>query len=365
MKLSSNQKHNQMISENNQKIPTFNSQLQKPDFFGLVKSLISTLPERSQEIIKKRFGLISENGETLEKIGQDYKITRERVRQIITDSVKNISKKADEEKFKEAEDWLVFTIEKNHGIIKEKEIAKKLGSKDFREKNSLKLFVQCSKKVSEVFEKGTLEKSWVLSKEIVNSVKKVHSEAKGILEKAKKPLSNGEILKRMREEIKEMEEGQILNFLSVLTEIKKNVFGKWGMKHWDEISPKGTREKIYLILKETKKPLHFTEIAVLIDEYKLGKKKAHPQTVHNELIKDERFVLIGRGIYALRQWGYEEGTIKDVLKDILEKSGKPLHKNDIIAEVLKIRKVKKTTVMINLNNEMIFEKKEDLYSVRK
>jgi len=354
-----------MISEKIQKIPVSNNHLQKPDFFGLVTSLISTLPERSQEILKKRFGLIAEHGETLEKIGQDYKITRERVRQIITDAIKNISKKDSEERFKDVEGWLVFTIEKNHGIIKEKEIIKKLGSRDFREKNSLKLFVQCSKKVSEVFEKGTLEKSWVLSKDVVNSVKKVHLEAKDILEKGKKPLSDGDILKKIQERIEEMEKDQILNFLSVLTEIKKNVFGKWGIKHWDEISPKGTREKIYLILKETKKPLHFTQIAILIDEYKLGKKKAHPQTVHNELIKDERFVLIGRGIYALRQWGYEEGTIKDVLKDILEKSEKPLHKNEIIAEVLKIRKVKKTTVMINLNNEKVFEKRENLYSVRK
>jgi DNA-directed RNA polymerase delta subunit len=365
MKLSSNQKHNQMMSEKTQKIPASNSQLQKPDFFGLVTSLISTLPERSQEILKKRFGLIAENGETLEKIGQDYKITRERVRQIITDAIKNISKKESDEKFKEAENWLVFTIEKNHGIIREKEITKKLESKDFREKNSLKLFVQFSKKVLEVFEKGTLERSWVLSKDIIDSVKRVHLEAKDILERGKKPLADREILKKIQERVWDMEEGQILNFLAVLTEIRKNVFGKWGIKHWDEISPKGTREKIYLILKETKKPLHFTEIAILIDEYKLGKKKAHPQTVHNELIKDERFVLIGRGIYALRQWGYEEGTIKDVLKDILEKSEKPLHKNEIIAEVLKIRKVKKTTVMINLNNETIFEKKEDLYSIRK
>jgi DNA-directed RNA polymerase delta subunit len=354
-----------MISEKTQKTPVSNDQLQKPDFFGLMTSFISALPGRSQEILKKRFGLIADHGETLEKIGQDYKITRERVRQIITDAVKNISKKTDEKEFKEAENWLVFTIEKNHGIIKVKEIIEKLGSNDFRERNFLKLFAQCSKKVSEVFEKGTLERTWVLSKDIVNSVKKVNLEAKDVLEKAKKPLDDSEILKKIQERITEMNEGQILNFLSALIEIKKNVFGKWGMIHWDEINPKGTREKIYLILKETKKPLHFTQIAVLIDKYKLGKKKAHPQTVHNELIKDERFVLIGRGIYALRQWGYEEGTIKDVLKNILEKSEKPLHKNEIIAEVLKIRKVKKTTVMINLNNETIFEKKEDLYSIRK
>jgi hypothetical protein len=339
--------------------------LEEPTLFELASIFISPLPERSQDIIRKRFGLASQEGETLEKIGQDYKITRERVRQIITDAIKNISRKEDDAKFKQAEDWIVFTIEKNYGIIREKEILKKLGSRDFREVNALKLFAQCSKIITEVFEKGTLEKSWVLSKDTVHLVKKVHLESKDILEKERKPLNDEEILKRIKERIVEMESGQILSFLSVLTEIKKNVFGKWGIKHWDEISPKGTREKIYLILKETKKPLHFTEIALLIDQYKLGKKKAHPQTVHNELIKDEKFVLIGRGIYALKQWGYEEGTIKDVLKDILEKSEKPLHRDEIISKVLKMRKVKKTTVMINLNNGKMFQKKENLYSVKK
>lgn len=354
-----------MKKEDNYNIKSHTNALNKPMFFELANGFISPLPERSQDIIRKRFGFISQEGETLEKIGQDYKITRERVRQIITDAIKNISKQDDDEKFKQAENWIVFTIDKNHGIIKEKEIIKKLGSKDFREVNALKLFAQCSKRITEVFEKGTLEKSWVLSKDTVHLVKKIHVESKSILEKEKKPLNDEEILKRIQENIEGMESEQILNFLSVLTEIKKNVFGKWGIKHWDEISPKGTREKIYLILKETKKPLHFTEIALLIDQHKLGKKKAHPQTVHNELIKDERFVLIGRGIYALKQWGYEEGTIKDVLKGILEKSEKPLHRDEIVSEVLKIRKVKKTTVMINLNNEKMFQKKEDLYSVKK
>lgn len=338
---------------------------EKPDFLSLVNGLISTLPQRSQDIIRKRFGLISKEGETLEKIGKDYNITRERVRQIITDAIKNISKKSGEERFVQAEDWLVFAIEKNHGIIREKDIISKLGSDNFSEKNALRLFAECSKKVFFVFEKKTLEKSWALSRAAVESVKKVHEHARNILTKEKKPLLDSEILKKMAQIISEMEENQILNYLSISIQIRKNVFDKWGLAHWDEINPKGTREKIYLVLKESKKPLHFTEIAGLIDKHKLGKKKAHPQTVHNELIKDDRFVLIGRGIYALKIWGYEEGTIKDVLKNILEKSEKPLRKDEILSEVMKIRKVKKTTVMINLNNSKFFEKKGDLYLIKK
>jgi DNA-directed RNA polymerase delta subunit len=137
------------------------------------------------------------------------------------------------------------------------------------------------------------------------------------------------------------------------------------MRDWTEISPKGTREKVYLILKEGKKPLHFTQIAKLIDQYHLGKRKAHPQTVHNELIKDDRFILVGRGIYALAEWGYSKGTIKDVLTNILEKSSKSLSREELIKKVLEVRKVQKATILINLNNSKIFQKQKDFYSVKK
>jgi DNA-directed RNA polymerase delta subunit len=155
-----------------------------------------------------------------------------------------------------------------------------------------------------------------------------------------------------------------MNLLEVMAGFAKNAFDKWGLFDWKEINPKGTREKIYIVLKERNKPLHFVEIAEHIDKYQLSKKKAHPQTVHNELIKDDRFVLIGRGIYALKEWGYQEGTVKDILKDILKKSKKPLTKDEILEQVFKMRKVKKSTVMINLNNSLHFMKEKNQYSIK-
>ncbi len=137
------------------------------------------------------------------------------------------------------------------------------------------------------------------------------------------------------------------------------------MIDWMEVSPKGTLERVYLALKEHKKPLHFTKIAELINEYKLSKKKAHPQTVHNELIKDARFVLVGRGIYALEEWGYFSGTIKDIIEIILKTNNRPMMKDEIVEKVLKMRKVKKTTVMINLNNRKLFKKEGEFYKLKK
>lgn len=333
-------------------------------FFGLVNDLLSDLNLRAQDIIKKRFGLIEEKPHTLERIGIQYNITRERVRQIVTDALKNVSSKEDHTSFQEAERKIFFTIDRNNGIIKESEIVEKINLDGFREANAIKLIVKCSKKIHVIEEKGKISRSWSNFKLLADEIKKIEKEALELFNREKKLFSDEEISRKITSKTEGLEKEQVLAYLNVLVSIQKNKFGKWGKTHWTEVNPKGTREKIYLILREKKKPLHFTEIAALIDKYNLGKKKAHPQTVHNELIKDSRFVLIGRGIYAMREWGYQEGTIKDVLLDILEKKARPMAKEDIIKEVLKIRKVKKTTIMINLNNSKFFRKVDNLYTVK-
>jgi len=113
-----------------------------------------------------------------------------------------------------------------------------------------------------------------------------------------------------------------------------------------------------LVFKKHGKPLHFTEVATLIDKlaYNLPNKKTYPQTVHNELIKDGRFVLVGRGTYALAEWGYVPGTIKDIITKVLNEKNMPIHKDEIVEKVLAQRLVAKNTVLMNLNNKKNFEK---------
>lgn len=335
-----------------------------PSFFAIVSALLSDLPERSQEIMKKRFGLTQEKPQTLEKIGQDFGITRERVRQIMIDALKKVSQKRNDPAFKQAEEKIIFTIEENSGIIKEVEIVEKLSLGDYREVNSLIMFCECSEKIKIVEEKD-IKRSWFLSNEAIKKAKEAIAVAEDFLKKENKLLSGEEITEKIARTNEIFSRQEFLNYLGVSVKIEKNKFKKWGLAHWMQVNPKGTRERIYTVLKEKNKPLHFTEIAKFIDEYGLGKKKAHVQTVHNELIKNEHFVLIGRGIYALREWGYSKGTIKDVLEELFKKSQRSLSKEEIMKEVSKVRQVKKTTILINLNNEKFFAKQNNLYSIRK
>lgn len=333
-------------------------------FFAAASGLLADLPQRSQEIVKKRFGLLQSKPQTLEKIGIDYGITRERVRQIITDVVKKISLKRNEPGFKKAEDEIIFTIEANNGIINKSEIVEILSAGDYREANALIFLYECSSKIFTVEEEGFNE-SWVSNKKKIEKAKEVALMAQEILKKEKKLFADKEMIKAITISRQDLSGEEILDYLKVLSDIEKNKFGKWGMADWDEVNPKGTRERIYAILKEKKMPLHFTEIAKLIDEYGLSKRKAHVQTIHNELIKNDRFVLIGRGIYALKEWGYYAGTIRDVLEKIFKKNRKFLSKEEIFLEVSKVRQVKKATVLINLSNDKLFVKQNNLYSVKK
>ncbi|TSC67891.1 MAG: hypothetical protein G01um101472_278 [Parcubacteria group bacterium Gr01-1014_72] len=110
------------------------------------------------------------------------------------------------------------------------------------------------------------------------------------------------------------------------------------------------------MLRKHGSPIHFREVAKSIE--KLFGKKAHVATTHNELIKDPRFVLVGRGLYALSEWGYMSGVVRDVIRQILEKNG-PLKKDEVVNKVLKERYVKENTILVNLNNPKFFKKDKE------
>lgn len=333
-------------------------------YFLALEKLFSKFPERPKNIIKNRYGIKNEDPKTLEEIGKEFKITRERVRQIIKETLRK-TKKQEDGSLNNILDKLKFTIQEKNGIIKETNLLS--DSFELKEKGSLKFFLDLFDGISFKEIPGELEKSWSTENFDHNEWRKVKNEVIDILEKTKKPLTDQEIFKVMKEsKIPDIGQKKLFDYLDVSSEIKKGSFEKWGLRSWDEITPKGTREKIYLVLKETGKPLHFKEIAGLIDKHKLGKKKkTHPQTVHNELIRDKRFVLVGRGIYALSEWGYKKGTVKEVIEDVLMKNcDKPMKREEILDEILKMRKVKKSTILINLNNFFQRAGKNE-YSIKK
>lgn len=344
-----------------------NSSAGKPkfSFVSALTELLQGMPDRSRDILEARFGIISGEVKTLEEIGRSYHITRERVRQVVGHGLRVIRQKKEHPLFEEAKELIESTLRENDGILEAETLKKKLTDGDDREAGALLAFLECLPSVRHEKENKNRKRAYVLSDFSFENWEAIHENAKTVLGKAGKVLEWEEFLKHLKKEHPDITVENLRRFLQVSAEVLENVFGQWGLSHWSDIRPRGTREKARLVLKTVGKPLHFREIARLIDEYHLHRtgRKTHPQTVHNELIKDSSFVLVGRGIYALSEWGYRKGTVKDVVTDILKKAGKPMTKEAILSEVLKVREVKRSTISINLN--LFFERAgKNLYTVK-
>lgn len=336
-------------------------------FAAALEQFLGRLPVRSRDIIMARFGIGDADPKTLEEIGRTYQITRERVRQVIASALGFLAALHEHPTLVEISLSIQSTLEGKNGIIKTEEFLNMLAPRGGKERGALLAFIECLSIVK--YEKATQEheEAYRLRDFSLAEWKKTKDMAKAILEEANQALEEAEFSVRFQKKNSATSTQELFDFLAVAKDISQNVFGKWGLSNWSDIKPRGTREKAHLVLKTKGMPLHFRQIAALIDSYGLKnskKRESHPQTVHNELIKDSRFVLVGRGIYALSEWGYKKGTVKEVLEEILSKADRPLSREEALAEVLKVRQVKKSTVIINLN-AFFSRAGKNAYSIKK
>ena len=189
-----------------------------------------------------------------------------------------------------------------------------------------------------------------------------HGHIKDILEALGEPINFDSLHGKFREtrhyqqHSNYYKEHVIENLLRVTKTIKANPFGEYGLRHWRVIEPKDVGDKAYLVLKHEKKPLHYTQITEFINQHGFDERTAYKETVHNELIMDERFVLVGRGIYALVDWGYKKGLVADIIKEILAASSEPMDRGKLVEEVLKQRVVRRNTILVGLANKHLFRK---------
>ncbi|MEK7150263.1 MAG: sigma factor-like helix-turn-helix DNA-binding protein [Patescibacteria group bacterium] len=331
------------------------------------KKLLSALSDRSKDIIQSRYGLGESNERmTLEAIGQLYGITRERVRQIENHSIAVIRKSKQYSDEKVIFDELEQLIQSLGGIIVEQDLLDHI-SKDSSIQNQINFILVIGHPFKKIKEDDDFKHRWYVNEGISE---RVHGSLKKVYENLKDEdlVPETEMIKAFMDHVKDMadkfkDEEMIRRWLSISKKIGKNPLGEWGKTSSPNISTKGMRDYAFLVIRKHGSPIHFKEVAKIIGE--VFKKKAHIATCHNELIKDPRFVLVGRGLYALSEWGYMSGVVKDVIKKILTKHG-PLTKEDIIEKVMKERYVKENTIAVNLQNPKYFKKdKEGKYTVAK
>jgi len=277
--------------------------------------------------------------ETVESIGKDYGITRERVRQVEFDGFLKLKPKTP--KYQGVFTYFGKYLEGNGGLKREDLLLEQLGGQ--KEENQVYFLLNLGQGFERYGETEEFYPLWTVDKKTPLKAQKVIDFVFDKLQRTGEPLP----LKSLKYNSLSLK--PLNSYLEVSKKIQKNEEGFFGLKNWPEINPKGVKDKAYLVFKKEQKPLHFTEVANLLDLKSV-------QTVHNELIKDPRFTLVGRGIYALTEWGYTTGYVKDVIAQILKESKKPLAKEEILEEVLKQRLVKENTVLLNLSNKNYFQK---------
>ncbi len=326
----------------------------------VVKRLLLVLPERARDVLTSRFGLGKDPVKlTLESIGKKYGITRERVRQIENYAVHSIKKSDAFSKEKEIFEEFHKLLESLGGIVAEEDLLTHMSS-DKSTQNHIHFLMVLGDAFKKEKEDDHFKHRWYIDDGLAE---KVHQALKKLYENLSNEhlVSELDIIAQFLVHVEDVSEHYkkddiIRRWLSISKTIGKNPLGEWGLVSSPNIHAKGIRDYAFLVLRKHGSPIHFRDVAKSIE--KLFGKKAHVATTHNELIKDSRFVLVGRGLYALAEWGYMSGVVKDVIRKILEKSG-PLTKNEIIEKVLKERYVKENTILVNLQNPKYFKKDKD------
>lgn len=322
--------------------------------------------DREREIISRRFGLTGQK-ETLEQIGELLNITRERVRQLEKAILVRLKIGAEDGQVAElaaAEKLIIRNLTELGRVARTSDLADRIYGRKatMNERAALTFLSTISANLTAIDENDYYYAAIGIAE--YGDAKSVHAkvdEIVGIIKKNGEPMTIDQLDDKLN-----YEHPDHIKAIASISKQLASLNGLWGLAKWPTVNPRNIRDKIFVVLESKKEPMHFSKIAEAISNSDFRRKNVTVQAIHNELIKDSRFVLIGRGIYALSSWGYARGTVSDIITNILSKADSPLSREEIVKQVLKARKVKETTVLLNLQNKQLFEKVDkDHYTLAK
>ncbi len=326
-------------------------------FKSAISDIINTISqEREREIITRRFGLFDRK-ETLEQIGELLGITRERVRQLEKAILVRLKIAAEEGKIdamNNVERLIIRDLAENGRLGRVSDISRRLtgGTEQPHHQAHVAFVAELSPRLTVVSENDHYFLAVGISE--YGDEKSLRGHIDRVVKSIKEhgePIHIEQLHSKL-----DHEHPSHTQALASTSKKLANLKNTWGLNKWPTVNPKNIRDKIYVILADNNKPMHFSEIAKAIKSSEFKRKNVTTQAIHNELIKDKRFVLIGRGIYALNSWGYSKGTVSDIIADVLKKAGEPLHRDEIVKRVLKSRHVKETTILLNLQSKPAFKR---------
>lgn len=329
-----------------------------------ISKLMTDLEGRKRQVLVSRFGLDGKKAQTLQAIGDQYGVTRERIRQIESLGLSEVREamKGDaqvEQIIKAIDDYLTG----KGGIATETELVSDM-KKILGEEATLDTLAfvrEASRRFGYKSETADYHPFWYNNEKAVSQAQELMVKFVKLLKASKGQVLEGGKFEAIFAQAAapfgfDLKTG--LNYLGISKKFCVSPYGDRGLSEWPEVNPATIRDWSYLVLKKNQKPMHFEEIAEAISKVHTKRSKVFTPTVHNELIKDGRFVLVGRGIYSLTEFGYQKGSIRDLIAEALKQKG-PMTPAEIVTMVSEQRMFKKNTVLLHLQDRKLFKKNGD------
>ena len=323
-----------------------------------LKDVLIYCKPKERLVLIKKFGLDGKKETPLQRIGKEYNLTRERIRQIEMQALMRFRRLiVGNETYTKVLDESKKILDSQAGFLREEKLIAKLLNKGMFKftKQELKLILVSDFDITLLKRNKFIDRSFYLEALYEDLLTKMTFFIADSFDKRGESQDLYDFIGYIKDHFtKEHPEiGYLqndlfyINFFDAVRELK-TFDGKVGLPSYPDVNPKTIKLKILYTMRRISKPVHYQELPTKIME-RFPEKSVKLNTVHNELVKNnDVFVNLGLGIYGLKEWGYQGGMVKEILVRIFEKNARPMNVKELCKEMLKEKMVSPNTVMLNL-----------------
>jgi len=333
-----------------------------------LKNVLQYCKPKEQLVLVRKFGLLTGGKEVpLQRIGKDYNLTRERVRQIEAQALMRVRRLmvGNAMYIDLIEDAKKMLRDEGGILIEDSMINKIINLKKYEfTRQEIKLILVSDFDMTYLKRNKNFNKCFYIDPLFEDFLTIAALYTKDYFKKRGESVDIYEFATHLKTEFSKkydqitfLKNDQFfLNFFTSLRDIK--LFdGKLGTADFVDVHPKTIKLKILYTMRRMAKPVHFQELPAKIMEH-FPAKNIKVNTVHNELVKNnDYFVNLGLGLYGLKEWGFKWGTVVDIIARIFQQHKRPMSVKEISKELLKEKMVSPNTILLNLQKyKELFER---------
>ncbi len=278
-------------------------------FLSIVEHILSSsLSEKQLQIIKARYGYESGKMKTLEQIGKESGISRERVRQIIVKSLLNLKHPSRQKKIQRLLEHIESALLNRKGIISVNDLRE--DSFFFSATNHLLRFI--FNLITDLYEGRyrIIDKNYLTSLDD-EELKELHIMINDAIARCQFPIDEDDFYQNIITATGSISK-DYLSYYSIHKEHIEILKGKVLFPGKPSIP-----SRVKLLMQEIDRPMHFTEIAERYKDY-FGEKSIKTadieHAIHTRIGVSKDFIIIGAGSFMLR----DKFKLPDNINEIVE-----------------------------------------------